>query len=155
MIFTPLSQQLQAVPPPFFFSYLLTYLCRYVDATPISPALKTPNSARPRRKSSSAMQKSAPSPLSPRQRGADDDDDEDGGDFGDDFDDFEEGDEDADFGDFDDGFQEPDAQPAASTVPAPAPRAPPISFVCLILKPNRPTFFFFFFKLTSSSPANT
>jgi hypothetical protein len=112
-----------------YFIFVLTY-SRYVDA-PISPALKTPNSARSRRKSSLALQKSALSPLSPRLQSAVgfDADDEDGDDFGDDFDDFEEGDEDADFGDFDDGFQEQESQPAATTAPAEGRRPPSLSFV--------------------------
>lgn len=131
--FFPSPDKPSAGHPPFLLIFVLTY-SRYVDA-PISPALKTPNSARSRRKSSLALQKSALSPLSPRLQSAAgfDADDEDGDDFGDDFDDFEEGDEDADFGDFDDGFQEQEAQPAATTAAAEGRRPSSLSFVSLIL----------------------
>jgi hypothetical protein len=72
----------------------------------MSPALKTPQTARSRR-----MQALA----SPDFDGGDEADD-----FGDDFDDFEEGEEGEDFGGFDDGFEEPSA-------PAPVQSAPPIT----------------------------
>ncbi|KAH8884495.1 hypothetical protein GQ53DRAFT_879948 [Thozetella sp. PMI_491] len=88
--------------------------------SPISPSLKTPGTARSRRKSSSAARRT---PLTPGLKSpgfVDEEQDDD--DFGDDFDDFEEGDDDADFGDFDDGFEQPQDEPTPA--PAPQPQAP-------------------------------
>lgn len=93
--------------------------------------MKTPTTARARRKSSFAQRRSPlspnfPGPRSPAFPGGDGDGDGEE-DFGDDFDDFEEGDDDGDFGDFDDdGFQEPEQAPPAPTAstPTPAPAAP-------------------------------
>ncbi|KAK1752486.1 hypothetical protein QBC47DRAFT_363250 [Echria macrotheca] len=99
-----------------------------VPDTPISPGLKSPTSARERRKSSftarrSPLSPSSPGPQSPAFRSGEGEDG-DGDDFGDDFDDFEEGGGDDDFGDFDDaGFEEADAA-APAPAPAPAPSAP-------------------------------
>ena len=86
--------------------------------TPITPSLKTPNTARSRRSPSSFA---SPGPHSAGFDGGDEADD-----FGDDFDDFEEGAEaadDDDFGDFGGGFDNNDDVPA-SEAPAPAPPRP-------------------------------
>jgi hypothetical protein len=106
---------------------VLTSLLSIVDS-PISPALKTPSTARSRRKSSFANQASSPRLKSHHDAsdGGDEEGEED--DFGDDFDDFEEGGEDADFGEFDDGFQQPETRQQAPPSPAP----PSLSFVSAV-----------------------
>ncbi|KAK3329014.1 hypothetical protein B0H66DRAFT_540003 [Apodospora peruviana] len=141
---TELKQKQRADPPP---DLVLKADGQRIDNgsedadTPISPSLKTPSSARSRRKSSLALERSPLSPSSPGRRSTaaapfdvDDDDNAAGGgggnddedDFGDDFDDFEEGGEDDDFDEFDDGFQQaeqtssPPEQPIAEPTPVPA-----------------------------------
>src|SRR3569833_2937974 len=101
-----------------FFPAALPALNDSPEDTPITPSLKTPNTARSRRSPSSFA---APGPHSAGFDGGDEADD-----FGDDFDDFEEGAEaadDDDFGDFGGGFDNNDDVPA-SEAPAPAPPRP-------------------------------
>ncbi|KAK3337271.1 hypothetical protein B0T19DRAFT_66725 [Cercophora scortea] len=144
-VWTTTTMAVHLVRMRSLFSQSLFPLCIdlwYCVDTPISPSLKTPTSARSRRKSSLALKRSPLSPSSPGPRSAtfapgsdagdaaDDDNDNDGDDdFGDDFDDFEEGGDgdDGDFGDFDDGdFQQvEDASIALVPESAPPPTAPP------------------------------
>ncbi|KAK0618225.1 hypothetical protein B0T17DRAFT_618844 [Bombardia bombarda] len=109
--------------------------------TPISPSsLKTPVTARSRRKSSSAMRRSPVTPSFGTGNGDNDvgDDSDDDNDFGEDFDDFEEGGgENDDFDDFEDGFQQADEVSPPATAAAPTPPAPVAP-----IPPSQPTLSF-------------